>query len=213
VLLGNGDGAFEPRQDFDVGNSPGGVAIGDLNGDATPDLAVTNLDSDTASVLLGNGGGTFRPRQDFYAGGGPFSIVLGDLNNDAILDLVVVNAAFNSNTVSTLLGNGDGTLQARQHFNSGAAPRDLAIGDLNGDGASDLAVANYESATVSVLLNQCGMSCPADLNGDGNLNFFDVSAFLGLFNAQSPIVDFNGDGLFNFFDVSAYLLAFNAGCP
>ncbi|MGV6815470.1 MAG: GC-type dockerin domain-anchored protein [Phycisphaerales bacterium] len=56
-------------------------------------------------------------------------------------------------------------------------------------------------------------SCPADLNGDGNLDFFDVSAFLNAFSAMNPIADFNKDGFFNFFDVSAFLNAFAAGCP
>jgi hypothetical protein len=56
-------------------------------------------------------------------------------------------------------------------------------------------------------------SCPADLTGDGNLDFFDVSAFLAAYNAQDIAADFNGDGMFNFFDVSAFLNAFNAGCP
>ncbi len=63
-------------------------------------------------------------------------------------------------------------------------------------------------------------ACPADLfppgAPDGQLNFFDLSAYLGLFNAQDPAADFfpaGGDGQFNFFDVSAYLAAFNAGCP
>jgi FG-GAP repeat len=55
--------------------------------------------------------------------------------------------------------------------------------------------------------------CPADLNGDGVLNFFDISLFLTAFNNQSPIADFNNDGFFNFFDVSAFLAAFSAGCP
>lgn len=55
--------------------------------------------------------------------------------------------------------------------------------------------------------------CPADLNGDGVLNFFDVSAFLNGYNAMDPIADFTGDGVFNFFDVSAFLNAYNAGCP
>lgn len=56
-------------------------------------------------------------------------------------------------------------------------------------------------------------NCPADLNGDGLLNFFDLSQFISLFQAQDPIADWNNDGLFNFFDFSAYLEAFNAGCP
>jgi hypothetical protein len=55
--------------------------------------------------------------------------------------------------------------------------------------------------------------CPADMNADGVLDFFDVSAFLNLYNAQNPEADFNGDGVFNFFDVSAFLNAFNQGCP
>lgn len=55
--------------------------------------------------------------------------------------------------------------------------------------------------------------CPADMNADGMQNFFDVSAFLALFNNQSPEGDFNGDGLFNFFDISAFLSAFTQGCP
>ena len=56
-------------------------------------------------------------------------------------------------------------------------------------------------------------SCPADINGDGELNFFDVAAFVALFQAQDPAADFNNDGLFNFFDFSAFIGAFNAGCP
>ncbi|MCA9276498.1 MAG: hypothetical protein KDA29_10775 [Phycisphaerales bacterium] len=56
-------------------------------------------------------------------------------------------------------------------------------------------------------------ACPADLTGDGMLNFFDVSAFLTAYNAMNPVADFNGDGNFNFFDVSAFLQAYNMGCP
>lgn len=56
-------------------------------------------------------------------------------------------------------------------------------------------------------------ACPADLTGDGKLNFFDVSAFLNAYNAMNPVADFTGDGVFNFFDVSAFLGAYNAGCP
>jgi len=47
----------------------------------------------------------------------------------------------------------------------------------------------------------------------GELNFFDVSAFLSAFSANDPTADFNGDGLFNFFDVSGFLSQFSAGCP
>ncbi len=62
-------------------------------------------------------------------------------------------------------------------------------------------------------ISGCQPPCPADFTGDGNLNFFDVSAFLAAFAAQDPAADFTGDGDFNFFDVSAFLKAFAAGCP
>ncbi|RMH11475.1 MAG: hypothetical protein D6695_09110 [Planctomycetota bacterium] len=55
--------------------------------------------------------------------------------------------------------------------------------------------------------------CPADLVDDGVLNFFDILAFLALFDAQDPSADINADGEFNFFDVLGYLDLFTAGCP
>lgn len=85
--------------------------------------------------------------------------------------------------------------------------------DANGDGANDLdfnAIAGDQFINLS---NPSVPPCPADITGEGELNFFDVSAFLLAFNAQDPIADFTGDGLFNFFDVSAFLLAFQTGCP
>ncbi len=51
------------------------------------------------------------------------------------------------------------------------------------------------------------------MNNDGELNFFDVSAFLEAFSRQDSIADMNGDRDFNFFDVSDFLSAFGAGCP
>ncbi|MFK7759485.1 MAG: GC-type dockerin domain-anchored protein [Phycisphaerales bacterium] len=55
--------------------------------------------------------------------------------------------------------------------------------------------------------------CPADLTGEGDLNFLDVSAFLSAFGVMDPSADFTGEGQFNFLDVSAFLSAFAAGCP
>lgn len=60
---------------------------------------------------------------------------------------------------------------------------------------------------------ESGAPCIADINNDGMLNFFDVSAFLSAFSSGNLIVDLNNDGMLNFFDVSAFLSAFSAGCP
>ena len=91
MLLGNGDGTFGAKTDFATGPVPVSVAIGDLNGDGKPDLAVANCDSNTVSVLLGNGDGTFGAKTDFATGSGPGSVAIGDLNGDGKPDLAVAN--------------------------------------------------------------------------------------------------------------------------
>jgi len=68
---------------------------------------------------------------------------------------------------------------------------------------------NATILTETVTLN----TCQADLNNDGVLNFFDVSAFLSAYSSGDLLADFNDDGVLNFFDVSAFLTEFNTGCP
>lgn len=63
------------------------------------------------------------------------------------------------------------------------------------------------------MIASCAPACAADLNNDGEINFFDVSVFLSAYNAMDPIADFDNNGSFNFFDVSDFLGAFAAGCP
>jgi hypothetical protein len=148
VLLGNGDGTFQPAQNFASG-SPFSVAVGDFNGDGKPDLALANPASSSVSVLPGNGDGTFQAAQNFGVGTYPRSVVVGDFNGDGKPDLATANGL--GATASVLLGNGDGTFQAAQNFPAGPGPYSVAVGDFNGDGKPDLAVADLSA--VSVLLN------------------------------------------------------------
>ena len=180
VLLGNGDGTFQPSQNFLTESRPVSVAIADLNGDGLLDLAAANFDSATVSVLLGNGDGTYQPRQDFVTGSNPYSVAIGDLNGDSVPDLAVASGA----GVSVLLGNGDGSFQPHQNYFTGSSAESVAIGDLNGDGVPDLAVANHDSNTVSALLG----------NGDGS--FQPRQDFTTKIQPRSvAIADLNGDGL------------------
>jgi hypothetical protein len=84
-------------------------------------------------------------------GAGPFSVTVGDFNGDGRQDLATAN--FSVNTVSLLLGRGNGTFQAAQDFEVGAGPSSITVGDFNGDGRQDVATANVEVSTVSILLN------------------------------------------------------------
>jgi hypothetical protein len=108
-----------------------------------------------------------------------------------------------------------GTLQEAEEYVLGLSYVDVVQFTGDGPPAFDTTVrlgAGYLTDTIVNFATLNLNACAADLNGDGLLNFFDVSAFLVAFNAQDPSADFNGDELFNFFDVSAFLVVFQGGC-
>ena len=181
VLLGNGEGTFQPAVDYAVGTSPYSVAVGDFNGDGKLDLAVADGGNDNVGVLLGNGDGTFQPAVNYAVGTFPVSVAVGDFNGEGKLDLVVANE--NSNNVSVLLGNGNGTFNGAVTYAVGASPVSVAVGDFNGDGKLDLAVADYSDNNVSVLLG----------NGDGTFQAQKTYA-VGTNPYSVAVGDFNSDG-------------------
>ncbi len=141
---------------FPTGMFPTAVAIGDLNNDSRPDLVVTNGGSNTVSVLLRDPSTPtrtldFQPAVDYGTGDTPIALALADLNHDGFDDIVVANQ--NGNSISVLFGKADapGTFEQKVDYELfHGFPDSVAIGDLNGDGNPDLAVAH--GAGVSVLL-------------------------------------------------------------
>jgi hypothetical protein len=133
------------------------VAVGDFNGDGKPDLAIANIHvpNGTVTVLLGDGRGGFTaaPGSPFPAGSWPTSVAVGNFNGDGKPDLAIAN--YDSNTVTVLLGDGKGgfTEAPGSPFPAGRNPESVAVGDFNGDGKPDLAIANQGSNNVTVLLN------------------------------------------------------------
>jgi Bacterial Ig-like domain (group 3)/FG-GAP-like repeat len=150
---------------------------------AAADAPQTPVSSFTAPAVYNSGGD------------GGLSVAVADLNGDGKLDLVVANQvrcnSCSGGSVSVLLGNGDGTLQAAVSYSSGGySPASVAVADVNGDGKVDLVVANQlacnscASGSVSVLLG----------NGDGTFQAA-VSYGSGGFSADSvAVADVNGDG-------------------
>jgi len=124
----------------------------------------------------------FLPKVDYGTGSAPHSVTTGDFNGDNILDLAVANEF--SNTVSILLGNGDGTFKNKVDYGIGGPPTSITIGDFNGDGKPDLATSNYTSNIISVLINK----------GDGTGTFLSNVDYVAGVTAHSIITgDFNGD--------------------
>src|SRR6266699_918738 len=167
VLLGNGDGTFQAARSVyfaSGGGFPWYVVTADFNGDGKLDLAVSNYGDNSFSVLLGNGDGTFQPPRTLPIGTHPALVAVGDFNGDGKPDLAVADygcpldcTSSPSNTVTVLLGNGNGTFLPGPSLTVGNGPAGVAVGDFNGDGKPDLVITNHHGNTVTVLLG----------NGDG----------------------------------------------
>lgn len=237
VLLGNGDGTFQPPVDYFAGQVSSQLAIADFNGDSNLDLAVANggtaeMPGRTVSILLGNGDGTFQPQAKYEVGRQPFGIATADFNGDGHVDIATAN--YFDGTVSVLFGKGDGTFQnsgtypvghpespygiASVVFTRGQKPGiavatlagvytltnkgdgtmypaqgfgpgalQLVTGDFNGDGHADLALSagDYDLGSgVAVLL------------GLGKGIFATSTAFIAIPNSNGLAAgDFNGDGV------------------
>jgi hypothetical protein len=188
VLLGNGDGTFRAAETHQVAAGqntvPEGLVAGDFTGHGHLDLLATSRDG-TLVELAGNGDGTFQDPVTFHTAARPIDVAVGDFRGNGILDLIVTDSggAGIGSSVSVLLGNGDGTFGAPVTYQVGVDPAAVVVGDFNGDGIADVAVANSLSNSVSVLFG----------NGDGAFRNA-VDYLVGIDPRSLVAADFNGDG-------------------
>ncbi len=187
IFLGNGDGTFTQQESLSLPAQYSGpandVVAADFNGDGIPDLAVTFGTS--MAIFLGNGDGTFtlKATQIFgQASSISNAIAVADFNQDGILDLAMASGYGDSLTI--LLGNGDGTFTYSARPPTGNDPTGVAVGDFNGDGIPDLAVTNAGADTVTILLG----------NGDGTFTPAPASPSTGSYPQGIVAADLTGHG-------------------
>ena len=201
ILLGNGDGTFQPAVPYGALGEAEAVAVADFNGDGKSDLAIGT--DEGISVLLGNGNGTFQPAVRYESSGGAFTVA--DFNGDGIPDLATASVV--------LQGNGDGTFQPRVFYNGGGSSMFVIAGDFNGDGVADIAALTNTGISVTLgngdgtfqsTVNAYNFSSGQDLdsiaigdfNGDGKADLAVTGAGGGAHNGIQILLG-NGDGSFN----------------
>jgi hypothetical protein len=174
------------RNDYAAGSHPTGIVSGDLNGDGRPDLVIANSNGPTTvSVLLAQPGGGFSAPTAYTVPYTPQELTLGDLTADGRLDLAVTNydTSAGANFVSVFYGNGAGGFSTtRSDLTTGSRPEGVVIADINRDGRTDIATADYADGNVSILYGTPSGFVRADYAA--NISPYGLVAG-----------DFNGDGL------------------
>ncbi|HTD22619.1 MAG TPA: VCBS repeat-containing protein [Terriglobales bacterium] len=206
LLINNGSGVFTtplPPLFAGSGTGPEGIAVADLNKDGFPDIVVADSFTNNVTVFLGAGLGAFTPGVNYTTSTNPSTIItnpssvgVADFNGDGKLDLVTANNA--NDTVSLLLGNGNGTFQAPISVNVNPSPTSscsdpdaLVVADLNGDSKPDVAVA-CTGGTVSILLGNGSGTGTGIFAAAVSYTTFDSASGAGTGPESIAAADFDG---------------------
>lgn len=171
VLLGNGDGTFQSARTYAVGFAPDFVAVGDLNGDGIPDLAVTG---GASGILFGNGDGTFQPYQSLQPATGGLTLVIGDFNGDGLPDIAVASS-YNQVPVflqSSVQLSPAGLAFGNQLINTSSLPQQVTV---TNKGSSTLTGITFSRSSSFSTTNTCGSQLAAGKSCTLSVSFLPTS--------------------------------------
>ncbi|MBI3520329.1 MAG: T9SS type A sorting domain-containing protein [Bacteroidetes bacterium] len=218
ILNGNGNGKFAASKLIVTSANPSFATVADINNDSYSDIIVGYVNSSSARVLLNTGTvQEFELWNPANFGTVLTTIKSADINHDGNIDLVGVNGY--TNTISVVLGSGNGNFGSPTTYTLSGSPRDIAIADFNNDSYPDLAI-TQSTNTLSIMLGTAGgsllpaisysVSSPhtgivtSDYNNDGNLDLVTTSyssnsyfVSLGVGNGNfAPEVSYNATGAY-----------------
>ncbi|MBL8693645.1 MAG: VCBS repeat-containing protein [Planctomycetes bacterium] len=190
VAYGVGNGNFVSPASYPCLVNTGALAVGDLNGDAYPDLAVGTAGTTQALVLLkATNLGTFVVSQVPTPGVEPRSLAMGDFNEDGKLDVLASNDILDTNTAHVFLGNGALTFPSSTTIPAGGFVATVVAGDFDFDGHLDAAmtagalkvargsgIGTFVAPTSTFLPPFASALAHADLDSDGRLDLLATSA-------------------------------------
>ncbi|MEO8214351.1 MAG: VCBS repeat-containing protein, partial [Myxococcales bacterium] len=167
VLLNRGDGTFTTAASYAAGTGPRALAVADLTGDGRADVAVANDGSGDVAVLVNRGDGTFGAAKQLAVGGTPQALATGDLDGDGRVDLVVARGDASGGGISVLMNRGEAVFAEAVVTAPGTVAVAVAVGDLDGDGRADLAVAQGGAAAghqLAILINASRQGGPPEVS-------------------------------------------------
>ncbi|HEY1011402.1 MAG TPA: FG-GAP-like repeat-containing protein, partial [Herpetosiphonaceae bacterium] len=149
TLWNNGGGVFGAPVRRSTGNGPMSIVSADFTGDGLNDVAVSHNGSNMVGLIPTTAlpANAFKLYAQANTGASPRAVAAADLNGDGKQDLVAAN--FSDSTITSMLGDGNGSYQPAVTQNIGNAPRGLALGDIDLDGIVDMVVANSGANGVS----------------------------------------------------------------